>query len=160
MKNHKNYYKISVISAFLMLLSTIFEIYFLSLILFIVALFTFVYGKWAEADNKTITEYSNFTNANEELGMCMKEIKDINSKYLPIKTINTATVNSSTCQCCGSIMVNGKCLYCGNEQFNDTNSVVLMYKTKFGEKTFTFKDDILINKKSSFKPLKNFLILQ
>ena len=64
---------------------------------------------------------------------------------------------SGICETCGGKVVDGVCIYCGNKYDDTTKITYLFYGTNFGQRTFTFKGDKLVNTHIWLKSLEECL---
>ena len=148
-----------------------FIIFFISIPVSIIALFLEVYliaftfpligfgflvaGICIASENSIKRGYAEFSDTSKEkIGMTISEVRQLNSMYAEATIDETNEATSGVCESCGGKIVNGVCTYCGN-QYGDDNSkiITLIYRSQFGEKTFTFKGGRLTNSKIVLYPI-------
>ena len=112
-------------------------------------------GLYIRSENSIKREYAEFSDTSKEkIGMTINEVRRLNSRYAEALIDETNEATSGVCESCGGKIVNGVCTYCGNKYDDDNSKIItLIYRSQFGEKTFTFKGGRLTNSKIVLYPI-------
>lgn len=114
-----------------------------------------VAGIYLHSENSIKRGYAEFSDTSKEkIGMTINEVRRLNSRYAEASIDETNEATSGVCESCGGKVVNGVCTYCGNKYDDDNSKIItLIYRSQFGEKTFTFKGGRLTNSKIVLYPI-------
>ena len=154
----KNCFIATIVCVVLFVVSALFDI---SLSVFLSPLIGFgflVAGIYKVKKHNTIAAYTAFSDMSKfKLGMTKDEVRNLNSGYVETIIDDTNECISGICETCGGKIENGVCTYCGNKYDDNSKVTYLVYDTRYGERTFTFKGNVLTNTRIWVKPMENFL---
>ena len=154
----KNCFIITIVCIVLYVIFVLIELYLLSLISIIVAFVFLVAAIYKYNVEQVYKEYAEFSDMSEFfIGMSKEDVRMLNSKYIETRIDETNEALSNICETCGGKVVNGVCTYCGNKYDDSSKVTYLVYDTRYGERTFTFKGNVLTNTRIWVKPMENFL---
>lgn len=142
----------------LFILFAIFEWFFLSMFTFLTVFGLLTFGIYKYRDERIRKEYAEFADMSMFIiGMSKEDVRKLNSKYIEHRIDMSNEAMSGICETCGGKVVDGVCTYCGNKYDDSTKITYLFYGTNFGQRTFTFKGDRLVNIHIWLNSLEQFL---
>jgi hypothetical protein len=111
-----------------------------------------------EKEEKIKKEYYNFFYSTDNLiGQPIDVIKELNTINPTLEKRIVNIPSKGICPTCGGKVINGKCLYCGNEYDEHTEILELKYECEFGEKTYVFKNGFLTKINTNAIPIENLI---
>ena len=146
---------ISLICLVVFFVAIEFEYHLLAMIVPFIGIVFLSVGLTIRSENSIKREYAEFSDTSKEkIGMTISEVRRLNSRYAEASIDETNASSSGVCESCGGKVVNGICTYCRTIYGDDNSQITtLIYRSQYGEKTFTFKGGKLTNSKIVLYPI-------
>lgn len=154
----KNCFIATIVCMVLFVVFSLLDIYLLAILSPLMAFGFLTAGIYKVKQQNIIAGYTAFSDMSKfVIGMSKDEVRSLNSGYVETRIDDTNEGISGICETCGGKIENGVCTYCGNKYDDNSKVTYLVYDTIYGERTFTFKGNVLTNTRIWIKPIENFL---
>lgn len=156
--NAKKCFIATVTGIVMFVIYAIFEWALLAILSLLLSFVFLTFGLYKYQNERVRREYAEFSDMSKfKLGMTKDEVRNLNSCYIETIIDDTNECISGICETCGGKIENGVCTYCGNKYDDNSKVTYLVYDTRYGERTFTFKGNVLTNTRILVKPIEKFL---